>query len=174
MYEYKLLIPKDRVGVLIGNKGKIKRLIEKKTKSKLIISNEEVIINSEDSYNAWICEQVIKAIGRGFNPKDALKLINENYSFEVINIMDYARNENDKIRLKGRVIGSKGSTREYIEETTGCVLNIYGKTISIIGPAEWSRIAREAVIMLLNGSKQSTAYKYIDLQIKKKTLPEIT
>lgn len=162
MFQYKLLIPKDRTGVLIGEKGKMKRLIEKKTGTKITVEDEEITIAGEDSYNAWICEQVIKAVGRGFNPKDALKLTIEDYVLEVIDIMDYARNENDKARLKGRVIGGEGKTREYIENATGCKLNVYGKTVGIIGPSSEIRTAREAVDMLLNGAQTSTVYRYLD------------
>jgi len=64
MYEYRLLIPKERVGVLVGDKGKIKRLIEQQTSTSLEIEQEEVSIKSEDSYKAWICQQIVKAIAK--------------------------------------------------------------------------------------------------------------
>lgn len=167
-YEYKLLIPKERVGALIGDKGKIKRLIEKKTRTKIKIQAEEITITGKESIDAWNCEQIIKAIGRGFNPMQALKLTNEDYTFTIIDIMDFARNDNDKVRLKGRVIGEKGKTRKYIENSTECTINVYGKTVGIIGPSTKIRLAVEAIQMLLNGAQTSTAYMFLDKSLKKK------
>ena len=64
-------IPAVRVPVLIGEKGKTKRLIEKLTKSKLnISSNGNVTIISENLKS----RDIVEAIGRGFNPKIAIKL----------------------------------------------------------------------------------------------------
>lgn len=173
MFEYQLLIPKKRVGVLIGDKGKTKRLIERLTKTKLTINDEEVTISSEDSYSAWIAEKVVKAIGRGFNPKYALKLIKDDYVLELINIMDYARNQNDKPRLKGRVIGDKGRTKNQIEHLTKTKLVIFGKTIGVIGSSVGVQSAVEAIKMILSGSQIGTAIKFLEQQIKSRVKKEL-
>ncbi len=166
MYEYKLLVPKERVGVIIGDKGKVKRLIERLTNTKLVINNEEVLINGEDSLKAWLCLQVIKAISRGFSPKNALLLLKDNYSFEIINIMDYANNQNSKVRLRGRVIGDEGKTRRKIEQETNCKIVVFGKTIGVIGDSNHLRDAIEAVIMLLSGSQTNAVFKFLESKAK--------
>lgn len=173
MYEYKVLIPKERVGALIGDEGKTKRLLEKQTKTSILVSEEEVTIMSEDSFSAWIGEQIIKAIARGFNPRDAIKLKNEGYSFEVIDVMNYARNQNDKFRLRGRVIGEDGRTREIIEELTNCKISIYGKTISIIGPSEQMINAIKAIEMLLKGAQTATVYRFLEKEAKNRLKKEL-
>ncbi len=168
-----MLIPKARIGVLIGEEGKVKRLIEKVTSTSLIIHEDEVIIMGEDSYNAWLCEQIIKAIGRGFNPKVALNLTKEGYAFEVINIMDFARNQNDKFRLKSRVIGEEGKVRKHVEHETNCRVIVFGKTIGIIGPVEEIRNAIEAIEMLLKGAQIKTVYNFLEKAVKKKVKREL-
>ncbi len=173
MYEYSLLIPKERVAVLIGTKGATKRLIEKVSNTKLTIENEKITIASESSYDGWMCQQVVKAIGRGFNPKDAIKIIRENASFELINVMDYARNKNDKIRLLGRVIGEDGKTRKRIEKDTECKVVAFGKTIGIIGDENKIKIASEAVKMLLNGAQTTTVYRFLSKSIKARLKKEL-
>ena len=173
MYEYKVLVPKERIGALIGDEGKTKRLLEKQTNTSILVSEEEVTVMSEDSLSAWIGEQIIKAIARGFNPKDAVKLKNEGYAFEVIDVMDYARNQNDKFRLRGRVIGEDGRTREIIEDLTGCKISIYGKTVGIIGPVAQISNAIKAVEMLLKGAQTATVYRLLEKEAKKRLKKEL-
>jgi ribosomal RNA assembly protein len=173
MYEYRLLIPKKRVGVLIGDKGKMKRLIENKTSTSIEVYEEEVLIKAEDSYNAWICQQVVKAVGRGFNPRDALRLLKEGYVFEIIDIMDYARNQKDKFRLKGRVIGEDGKTRKHIERTTNTKIIVFGKTIGVIGPSQGVQDALNAIEMLLEGSQTGTVYKFLEKKAKMRIKKEL-
>ena len=49
-----LKIPKERVAVLIGEKGATKRKIQKQTKTKLTITSEgDITIDSEDNYNVF-------------------------------------------------------------------------------------------------------------------------
>jgi len=173
MYEYRVLVPKERIGALIGDEGKTKRLLEKQTNTSILVSEEEVTIMSEDSFSAWIGEQIIKAIARGFNPKDAVKLKNEGYAFEVIDIMDYAKNQNDKFRLRGRVIGEDGRTREIIEDLTTCKISVYGKTIGIIGPSEQISNAIKAVEMLLKGAQTATVYRLLEKEAKNRLKKEL-
>ncbi len=65
-------------------------------------------------------------------------------------------------RLRGRVIGKGGKTRETIEEYTGADISVYGKTTSLIGHPHQISIARRAIILLLEGSPHQTVYRYLD------------
>ncbi|RLE45469.1 hypothetical protein DRJ25_05625 [Candidatus Woesearchaeota archaeon] len=70
------------------------------------------------------------------------------------------------IRVKGRVIGREGKTRELIEETTETTVCVYGKTIGILGRPENVMIARKAVENLLKGSTHSSVYKWLEKRRK--------
>jgi len=161
-----LKIPKERVGVLIGKNGEVKERIEKKSGTKILIDSEngEVTIErgSADPLTELKVINIIRAVGRGFSSENALKLFNDEYYFELINIKDYAKTQKHVIRLKARVIGSRGKTRSIIEELSGAKVSVYGNTVSIIGDVEQAQIARKAVDMLLSGSEHSVVYRYLE------------
>ena len=164
-YVYELKIPQDRVAVLIGKEGSVKKDLEEATKTKIKIDSQEgdVFISGDDALGLYSAREVIKAIGRGFNPDVALLLLKPDYCFEVIDIKDYAGKSKDTIiRLKGRVIGSEGKSRKLIEELTECYVCVYGKTIAIVGEPEKAQIARQAVEYLLKGSTHSSVYKFLE------------
>ena len=165
---YLLKIPKSRVGCLIGKKGITKRLIEKNTKSSIRVNKEgEVEINGE-GYEGYICEKIVKAIGRGFNPEVALNLMQENYGFEVIDIRDYSGKSKKKFyRIKSRLIGEGGRSRRVIERLTNCNICIFGKTASLIGEFENLSIALKGVEKLLRGSPHGSVYGFLEREIKK-------
>ncbi|MBU2634372.1 MAG: KH domain-containing protein [Nanoarchaeota archaeon] len=158
-----LKIPKDRIPCLIGIKGKDKRQIEKLTKTKLKVDSKEgdIIIEGE-SLQTYICKSIIKAIARGFNPKIALQLLNENYILEIVNIEDFVRKtKNDLLRVRSRIIGTEGKARKMIERLTNTDICVYGKTVSIVGEQENVYLAKRAVINLLQGSKHGNVYNFI-------------
>ncbi len=162
-----LKIPKDRIGVLIGKDGSIKNKIESELGVELDISDDgEITIYSSQSQKdplaTWKARDIVRAIGRGFSPEKALKLISDDYVLEIIDITDYATSDNAIRRLKGRVIGSGGKSRRYIEDLTNTHLSIYGKTVAVLGEFEPVQIAKEAVSMILRGSSHSKMYKYLE------------
>jgi ribosomal RNA assembly protein len=154
-------IPEERIKLLKREKKFLEEL-QKFTNSKIEI-NEEVRIETEDPLMLLRIKEVIKAIGRGFLPKDAMDLLDENYYLLIINVKDYAgKSRNRLITLKGRVIGTSGKTKKLIESLTNTKLAIYGKTISIIGTWENVEKAREAIEMLLEGKMHKTVYKFLE------------
>ena len=168
-FSYEVKIPKERVAVLIGIKGETKKQIEQATKVKMDIDSEEgdVVITGDDGLALFSAREVIKAIGRGFNPEICLKLLNPDYSFEILDIGEYTKSKKSLIRLKGRVIGQDGKTRRIIEEITEAHLSVYGKTISIIGTSERVAVARQAVENLLRGSPHKAVYQWLERQRRK-------
>ncbi len=165
-YTHELRIPKERVAVLIGKKGEIKKHIEDATKTKITIDSKEgdVFISSKDALNVYNTKELITAIGRGFNPEIALLLLKVDYVFELINLNEYIKSKNDLKRIKGRVIGSEGKCRRLIEQLTECYICVYGKTIGIIGEVANAPIARRAIENLLRGSPHGNVYKWLEKQ----------
>ena len=160
-----LKIPMDRVAVLIGKEGEVKKRIEEKLHVIIEIDSSEgdVSISGEDSVAVLETLNIVKAIGRGFNPEVAEQLFNEEYHFELVNIGDYSGNSKKKMmRLKGRTIGQEGKARKMIESITHTNISVYGKTIGVIGKVEDVSIARHAVEMLLEGAPHGNVYKWLE------------
>lgn len=166
-----LKIPKERISVLIGSKGLMKIKIQKLTNTKLIINSEEgdVFIDGE-AIDVFNCLNIVKAIGRGFNPEIALKLLDDDYLLEVINLDEFSRNKNDLIRIKSRLIGTDGIARKNIEDMAKVDIVVYGRTACIIGKTDDVIIARHGIINLLNGSKHGNVYSLIEKQKSKSKL----
>ena len=161
-------IPSDRIGVIIGPKGKTKKRIESTLQVDLTIDSEsgniEINLKPEQSDVSvlLLARNLIKAMGRGFSPKNAFTLINEDYDLIIIDLEDYVgRNKNAQNRVKGRIIGKEGKSRSMIEELTDSIVCVYGGTVSIIGPFEMLPIAKEAVEMLINGSFHKTVWNHL-------------
>ncbi len=161
---YELKIPKERVAVLIGKGGKIKKEIESTTKTKIKVDSKEgdIFISGEDGIGLYNAREVIRAIGRGFNPDIALLLLKPDYAFEIVNIADYSKSKESMVRLKGRVIGREGKSRRLIEELTESYVSVYGKTICVVGTAESATAARHAVESLLKGSTHANVYRWLE------------
>ncbi len=169
-------IPEERVAVLIGKKGSTKKLIERIGECNLLIDSETGIVEVQgrgDPLKSVITNSVIQAIGRGFNPEKALLLYQENFQLAVISLRDFANPGSKRIsQIKARLIGTSGRTRQIVEELTTTAISIYGDTVSIIGDYVSMEFAKEAVTMLINGSKQRTVYTYLernarDMRIRK-------
>lgn len=163
-----LRIPKDRIGVLIGKGGVTKKQIEERAGVKLFIDSVEGEIEidhseAKDPAMAIVVESIVKAIGRGFSPENALELMEEDTVLEIIDIRDYVgRKPNHIARVKSRVIGSNGKTRRIIEELTNTHISVFGNTISIIGGTVQVSIAGRALDMLISGSEHSAVYHFLE------------
>ncbi|MBN2052516.1 RNA-processing protein [Candidatus Woesearchaeota archaeon] len=171
-YSYTIKIPKDRIAVLIGVKGKDKKDLEEWAHAKIHVDSTEgdVIIFGKDAIKLFELKEVIQAISRGFSPETAQLLMKPDYMLEIINLKDYGLDNPNKLRrVRARVIGTGGKARRVIEELTGSQICVYGKTIGIIGEAGPVSNAKRAVELLIKGSMHSTVYKWLeDLRRKAK------
>jgi len=111
-------IPRERVGVLIGKGSRVKNEVERRTNTKLDIGEDMVSIEG-NAMDEWIAKDIVKAIGRGFNPKTALMLTHKNMTFEMISLSDFGGSEKALNRIRGRVIGRGGTTKKFIDRAVG-------------------------------------------------------
>ena len=166
-------IPQERISVLIGKSGENKKLLEKKTKTKIKVDSKEGIVTIEgealDVYNA---KPIVKAVGHGFKPNIAEELLNEENTFEVVSLKDFARSANDLLRIKSRVIGSKGTCKSYIESITKTTIVVYGKTVGIIGKSGNCFAARQAVEKLLQGARHGNVYAWLEKKMREERTKE--
>ena len=166
--EQYLKIPKDRIGAMIGPNGEVKREVEKRTGIKVDVDSAtgEVTINYDhvkDPVMVLKVNDLVKAIGRGFSPDRAFRLLKDDYYFALVDVHDYVGKNPDHLRrMKARLIGTGGKTRRILEELSEAELSIYGDTVAIIGLADALDIARTALDMILNGSEHSAVYSYLE------------
>ena len=161
-------IPMERVGVLIGSKGRVKRRIESVFGVSLNIDSEsgsvEISLDPEakDVTAIFTVQNIVKAIGRGFNPRRAERLADEDVDLLIIDLVDYVgRSKNTIARVKGRIIGKDGRSREILEELTGTMVSVYGHTVGIIGRVDNLDVAREAVLMLTKGAFHKSVWNFL-------------
>jgi len=174
-------VPKERVGVIIGPDGVTKKYVEEKLSVELQIDSDSgdvtITMNekAEDPSMLFRAKDVVTALGRGFSPEHAFRLVrDEDALLDVIDLRTvFGKSEADIKRVKGRIIGLNGKTRRLIEELTDTQVAVFGHTVSIIGTIEQAGVAREAVEMLVKGSMHSTVYRVLHRkrrELKKKTL----
>ena len=174
-------VPRDRIGALIGPEGRVKENIESRLSVELTIDSEagDVTITlakeDEDPSLLFRAKEVVTAIGRGFSPDRAFRLIrDEEAALEIIDLRElFGRSLSDIQRIKGRIIGQEGKTRRIIEELTEADVSVHGYTVSIIADVDQMEVAREAIQMLLRGSQHSTVYRFLHRkrrELKKKKL----
>ncbi len=162
-----LSIPEERVGVLIGEKGETLEEVRELLQAEINVNGNEVEIISEDPLEELRAYNIVKAIGRGFSPKRAFRLLERNSSIAVINISEFTDSDSDYSRLKGRVIGKKGMAKDKIESVTDTEVQVYGSTVSVLGPMKGVEIAKKSVEMLLNGSSHGNVYRFLENNIEK-------
>jgi ribosomal RNA assembly protein len=161
-------IPRERVGILIGPEGKTKTEIENRLGVKLDVDSEGSVTiilteNARDPSMLLRAKDLATAIGRGFTPETAFRLIrNEDDIFDMVDLrLVFGRSESDIRRVKSRIIGADGKTRKLIEELSEADVVVYGHTVGIIGSFEEADTARNAIQMIIDGCQHHTVYKYL-------------
>ncbi len=162
------LIPKDRVGVLVGPRGGVKSAIEEKLFVDLKIDSPSGAVeigvkpDAPDPSGALQAKDIVLAIGRGFSPERAFRLFSEDNILDIIDLHDFfGKNEAEIRRVDGRIIGREGKTRKILEELTGTAISVSGHTVSIIGGYEAVTMAKDALEKLIKGQQHGTVYKFL-------------
>ena len=162
------VIPRERVGVLVGHAGNTKSAIESKLFVDLKIDSPSGTVeigvkpDAPDPFGALQAKDVIIAIGRGFSPERAFRLFNEETTLDIIDLHDFfGKNEAEIRRIDGRIIGREGKTRRILEELTGTSISVSGHTVSIIGNYEAIAMAKDALEKLIKGRQHGTVYKFL-------------
>ncbi len=173
------MISKDRIGVLIGENGRVKDRIEQDLGVILNVDGDAgvvVIRVSDPNVNALAvlkAKDAVTAMARGFPPEKAFELFHEDIMLDVLDLRElFGKSESDIQRIKGRIIGRDGKSRRSIEEITQADISINEHTIGIIGSYESVSLAREGMEMLIKGRTHATVYEHLknrSREIKKKT-----
>ncbi len=160
-------IPRERVKALRGQANQTLEMLRERMKVSLEVYGEGTVEIDGEPMDEFFGKDVIKAIGRGFEPRIALKLLSDEYAMHVIDLRDYANKPDAITRIKGRIIGLEGKAKRIIEEEGEADLTIYGHTVGIIGRLEVLDVATTAVFKLIEGQPHSAVYLYLE-RIKRK------
>ncbi len=153
--KYQLQIPPERKHALTEE---LIKTLEEKFAVKIDVQEDGVEIEGE-GIDAFQAQNVLRAVALGFAPEDALLLLNEDHTMEVIEIPG---DEKRRRQIKARLIGTRGIVRKNIERYTSCRISIFDKTVSIIGPVDKVPIAKNALEMIITGKEHATVYKYLE------------
>ncbi|MCF2139013.1 MAG: KH domain-containing protein [Candidatus Lokiarchaeota archaeon] len=182
---------KDRLAVAIGKNGETKKLLEDQTGTNITINSKtgeyhitakkDFPISIENpefqdpSIRVYTAQSILNAINYGFNPQKALKLLDAENIFELINLEQIVGHSERKLRrMKGRLIGDQGKIRQDIEKYSKVNLSIYGKYLALIGEFDSIKIAKKAINMILQGAPHKTVINYLHEEYQKKKQQEFT
>ena len=163
-----ILIPKERIAVLIGKAGKVKNDIEARGGVKLDIDSDsgEVAVTrktDEDPSSAMTALDVVRAVARGFSPQKAYKLWQPNIYVEIIDLTEFLGDSGKVLeRVRARIIGREGKVRGYLSRLTSTDIVIYGKTVGIIGETDNVGLAKEAMLKIINGLPHNAVFKFLE------------
>ena len=121
-------------------------------------------IESEPIFSVWITKSIVEAINVGFNPRKAMKLLDQEYTIEVFHLeRNLGISEKDIKRIAGRIIGKNGRMREAIEQYSKAFISIIPnkRTVALIGDFDSLKVARKAVHMISEGLPHNTVYKFL-------------
>lgn len=141
-----------------------KKILEKKLNIKLFSEGRKLTIEGSE-LEEFIASKVIEAIEIGFKVETTLQLVEPEYILEKIEIKNLTKRKSLE-EVRARVIGKEGRTKELVEELSECEISIHGNEIGVIGEAEKIKGCMHALVMLVQGSKQSSVYAYLEKQRK--------
>ena len=165
-FEQAIRVPLERVAAVIGKKGETKKHLEETMHVTLEVDSQSgeirVKTTSIEDADPFTAMRVIEAVGRGFSPQRALRLLDPETSLEVLDLRNFAgKSDNSLERIRGRIIGLNGKSRRVIEELTKCYVSVYGRTVAIIGEVTEAKLAKDAVEMLASGSRHRSVYNML-------------
>ena len=177
-FEQAVRVPLDRVAAVIGKKGETKKHLEEACHISLEIDSQsgEITVRSTsvEEGDPFRAMNVVEAVGRGFSPQRALKLLDPETTLEVMDLRDFAgKSDNSLERIRGRIIGLNGKSRRVIEELTKCYVSVYGRTVSIIGEVTEAKLAMEAITMLASGSRHRSVYNMLQRARTKRKMDRV-
>ncbi|MDD5012256.1 MAG: hypothetical protein PHQ66_01250 [Candidatus Nanoarchaeia archaeon] len=150
------MITSDNIEKIIESKKKLERILNVK------ITIEDQNISAEGKpEDEYIAEKVIEAINFGFRPPVALMIKKYDFLFEILNIKDFTRRK-DLETIRARIIGKGGKTLRTLSNLTECFFEIKGNEVGIICAPEKIKNVQEAVVSIIQGSKQANVYSFLE------------
>lgn len=139
---------------------KNKKQLQEKLKIKISNRGKEIFIDgaAEDEY---VAEKVLDALNFGFPFSAALQIKEQDLIFEIIHIKDYTK-RHDLETIRARIIGTKGKTLKTLSELSESFLELNQNHVGIIASPENIQNIQNAIISIIQGSKQTNVYKFLE------------
>lgn len=144
------------ISKIIKNKKRLEKLLN----IKISVKGKEISIEGSPE-NEYIAEKVIEAIDFGFPVSTALLIKEEDFLFEILDIKEYTHRKNLSI-VRARIIGKSGKTLKTLTNLTECSFELKDNSVGIIGSPECIKNAQNAIISLIQGSKQTNVYSFLE------------
>lgn len=168
-----LRVHEDRLGVLIGEGGRVVKDLEARLGVKVTVNSVDYSVTIEPASaftpatNIIKCQEIVRAIDYCFSYDRASRLYEDDAVLVVVDLRDRAGSgESHLQRIKGRIIGEEGRARRTLEEMTGTYISVCREYVAIIGDYGRAELARQAVEMLVQGRQHSTVYKFLDRALR--------
>lgn len=150
-------VPRKRTSVITENKERL----EERTDVEIKVHGEVVEMVGE-ALKVWKAKDIVEAIGKGFSFEKSLKLLSEESQLKIVRLKRLRCSKSSIEKIKGRIIGRNGRTRELIQEYSKALVSVSRDDVSIIGDAEEIGVALRAIKMLINGKPHGRVYHYLE------------
>lgn len=145
-----------------------KRKIERELNVKILNQGRNIFIEGP-AENEYLCLRIIEAINLGFSLEKALSLKNEEVILHILNIRDITKRK-DLERVRARLIGTHGKTKNNIENLSNCLISIHDNQVGIIGVVGCIEETIISLTSLIQGSKQGNVYARLEKKKKERRL----
>ncbi|TBU16285.1 putative RNA-binding protein [Ordospora colligata] len=150
-----VMFPKYRIKYIEQTEKYIVKALEKKKISCTIDFERNVIsvltnANTRDPFIFIKAVNFVKLVGRGVRVEEAMKVLEDEYFCEVIDIKNLAGSEKVFEKRRDRLIGPKEMTLEAIQKVTGCYVLVHGKTVSVVGSFRGVEEVKDIVISCMD------------------------
>lgn len=88
---------------------------------------------------------LVKLLARSVPFPQAVKILQDDITCEVIKIDGYTRNKERFIKRRQRLIGPSGNTLKALELLTDCYMLVQGNTVSVMGPHQGLKVLRRVI-----------------------------
>lgn len=146
----------DNISKIVEKKNKLEKVLN----VKIIIKGEEISVEGSPE-NEYLAEKVLEALDFGFPLSVALLIKTEDFLFEILDIKDYTHRK-DFETIRARIIGRGGKTLKTLNNLTECNFEIKDNNVGIIGSPELIKNAQDAIILIVQGSKQANVYTFLE------------